>query len=214
MEQTQQPAAPREVLAIEVKDDLLSVELENAEFGKVLRQIGEKKGFKVEVKGDVAYRKLSTTFRNVDLERGVQRLLTLVQEKNYSFHFDSAGALNFVDVFGGSTPSAAPGRVGLAPMPTRPVIQRAITAPPPLPVQPITGGPPSFSQPPRRPPVPVTTFRRPAMPAAPVASPAPQDQPYAGEETIYNEQGNEEEVQEVPYIPAQTRPVYIPPRTR
>lgn len=194
-------------MSIEVKEDLLTVDLLNADFGKVLKEIGSKKGFKVEINREVSQKKITTKFRDIDLERGILRLLTLMKEKNYTIHYDSAGAVSFVDVFGASAP-AAPAKTQTPA--TRPQIQRTITAAPPQPAQPAVSAPPSIApQTPRRPPVPVTTFRRPAAPA-----PLPQEQPQEQGESSFQENGPEEDVPEVPYIPSQSKPVYIPPRTR
>ena len=97
-EAPQQPVVPKQDVTIELKDNLLSVELINAEFGKALRSIAAKAGFKVEIKSDSSGKKLSTKFSDVDIESGITRLFTIVKEKNYLMHYDTKGAISLIEV--------------------------------------------------------------------------------------------------------------------
>jgi hypothetical protein len=156
--QPEQPEPPKQTLIIEVKNDLLNVELANVDFGTVIRQIAGKAGFKVEGSGEVFSKKLNTKFNNVEIERGIVRLLTLARETNYTFHFDTKGAIVRLELFPASV--AAPSGTR---QPQRPQ--------PPQRIQP-------FPQPqvPARPsPVtPVPSLRRPVIPGRPTM---PQPRP-------------------------------------
>jgi hypothetical protein len=106
--QMQTPQSPEEipvepvksVQSIEISDGLLSVELTNVEFGKVMKEIAEKAKFKVEIAGDVSHRKINTTFRSVDVEKGIRRLLTIIREKDFTISYNSAGNIERLDIFG------------------------------------------------------------------------------------------------------------------
>lgn len=187
------PEIPVQVSNIDVKDNLLSVELVNAEFGGVLNSISQKSGFKIETSGDVSSKKLTTKFIDMDLERGIERLLSLLREKNYMFHYDDKGMLSKVEVYGG-TP--APTSVSKPQTQIRPQFQRSAPADAP----PVMQGRPV----PQRPTVSRT---------APVQQP---DQPLYQPQVPQNnmEDNGGDIVEEVPYIPPQKKPVYIPPRVR
>jgi hypothetical protein len=128
------------VMNINVKGNLLSVKLLNAEFGAVLNDIAQKAGFQVDIGSDAYSKRLSTDFEDVEIERGILRLLTLIREKNYSIHYDSKGFLSKLEVFGGAIiekPQA--GR-----QPIRPAVtQRPIPVRPPAPTLPRPLQPPA-----------------------------------------------------------------------
>jgi len=95
------PAEPvKSVQSIELSNGLLSVELANVEFGKVIKEIAEKVKFKVDVASDVSHRKISTTFKGVDVEKGIRRLLTIIREKDFTISYNSAGDIERLDIFG------------------------------------------------------------------------------------------------------------------
>ncbi|MBI5206107.1 MAG: hypothetical protein HZA11_14430 [Nitrospirae bacterium] len=111
--QAQQPAAPatpqdipvepvKPVMKIEVNDGLLSVELSDAEFGNVIKEIAEKAKFKAEISNDVAVKKISTTFKDIEVERGVRRLLTIMKEKDFTISYDTAGLIDKLEIYGGA----------------------------------------------------------------------------------------------------------------
>lgn len=109
----QPPAAPatlqdipvepvKSVMKIEVNDGLLSVEISDAEFGNVIKEIAEKAKFKAEISSDVAVKKISTTFKDIEVERGVRRLLTIVKEKDFTISYNTAGLIDKIEVYGGA----------------------------------------------------------------------------------------------------------------
>lgn len=209
---TEEP--PRTVLSIDVKDNNLSVELRDAEFGKVMDVIAEKAGFTVGLFGDVYSKKISTSFKNIDMERGILRLLLLLKEKNYSIYYDPKGLISKLEIYGSPAPEKA------APAPRQPV---AIKPPlstniqkPLIPAAP--AAPPKPSLPPRisAPPKPVLPAVQPRQPMLPPATKAPQLSPPTQQdiqrEEIMDILDEEDAVDEVPYIPPTQKPVYIPPK--
>lgn len=95
-----QPEETAPGYSVSVKDNLLTVYLIDAEFGKVLRSIAKQTGFTVEIDSDVSGRKVTTRFTNVDLERGINRLLMLIDEKNYLFHYNKKGMISKIAIYG------------------------------------------------------------------------------------------------------------------
>lgn len=127
------PAEPKPVMNIEVKDGLLSVEISDAEFGDVIKEIAEKARFKVEISGDVAYKKISTNFKGVDIEKGIRRLLTIItlmKGKDYTISYNSEGFIDRLEVYGESSDKPA-----VRPLQKRQVIQRPFSpSVPPVPL--------------------------------------------------------------------------------
>lgn len=194
LEEAGQPEEPPVVTVVELQGNLLSVDLVNAEFGEVMQKIAEKAGLNIEIGGDVPHRRLSTKFRDVELERGIVRLLSLVKEKNYSLKYDLAGALNRVEIYGGIVPSppqqARPPMPGIpqsprpfsGPVPQRPdsmpaTPSRKVTSPSPASKSGLTRFPPA---PAAQAPVPSPLSRpAPALPENPSGPPVSSFQPSA-----------------------------------
>ena len=184
-----EPEPPKQVMKIEVRDNLLDVELENVDFGSVIRSIADKAKFKVEGSGAVFGKKLNTKFSDIEIERGVTRLLSLVKERNYMIHYDTQGAISRLEIF----PSAQ----GSSPAPgTRP----APVMQPPVRTQPT---------PVRQAPQPTVTLpTRPApIPVRP-ASPAPR--PVQPQVFPDDDEDDDEDVEEIPYASPQSRPRFAP----
>jgi hypothetical protein len=194
--QPAQPEPPKQVLNIDVKNGHMSVELSNVDFGTAIRAIAGKAGFKIEGSGPVFSRKLNTKFSNIEIERGVTRLLSLVQESNYMLHFNTGGAISSLEIFPATGGAASPG----VRQPQRSQIpQRQLPArQQPQQPQPSAVTPPG---------VPVRPIRPPTRPTAPPPRPVqPQVLPDDNEE-------DEENVQEVPYVPPQPKqPLFAPKR--
>lgn len=96
------PVEPvKSVMKIEVNDGLLSVEISDAEFGNVIKEIAEKAKFKAEISSDVALKKISTTFKDIEVERGVRRLLTIMKEKDFTISYNTAGVIDKLEIYGG-----------------------------------------------------------------------------------------------------------------
>lgn len=195
----QQPEPPKSVLNVEIKNNLLSVELENVDFGTAILAVADKAGFKIEGTGEVFSRKINTRFTKIEVERGVIRLLTLVKESNYTLYYDSKGLISKLEIFGkgsGRAPSVT-SRQPLSPTPA--LRQPAVTPDSPQPQRPATVSP----IPQRQPMQPVVRRRRP-LPSQPAAQPATSARPQATEETEeYDE--IEESVNEIPYVAPQPR---------
>lgn len=144
--QAQQPAAPappqedipvepvKPVMKIEVNGGLLSVEISEAEFGNVIKEIAEKAKFKAEISSDVALKKISTTFKDIEVERGVRRLLTIMKEKDFVISYNMAGLIDKIEIYGGGVSRPI---VNTQPQPKKPQIRRQKpfqrTPPSPLP---------------------------------------------------------------------------------
>lgn len=202
--QTEVPSSPpveppKQKMNIEVKDNLLSVDLLDAEFGSVMKSIGEKANFKVIITGNVLSKKISTNFKDMHIERGILRLISLTREKNYFMYYDSKGLLSKLEMggssFGGSQGSgswidramkdmkrSSPPPVPTSPAPSQsPASERAIEPPPQQsPPPPSIGATPVF---------PATPLRKggPPVQKAPLSPPSTEEDTEEDEDYDYDE---------------------------
>lgn len=207
-DQEPQPEPLKSVLNVEIKNDLLSVELANIDFGAAIRAVADKAGFKIEGTGEVFSRKLNTRFTDIEVERGVLRLLTLVKESNYMLHYDTNGLISKLEIFGlgsGKTPSVTT-RQPLRPTP-------ALRQPAVSPDSPQTQRPAAISPVPQTRPLPPVARRRPVI-SRPIPSSQPAAQPSGTAKPQPSEEDKEEEesVDEIPYVAPQPRPAPVPGR--
>ncbi len=191
------PEPPKAVISIEINNNQLSVDLENADFGAAVRAIAEKAKFRIEGSGEVFNRKITTKFSGLDVDQGVARLLSLVKESNYLIHYDTGGKINRLEIF--RTAGGAAGNVQQPGMrtPLQPghMPNRGISAPSQTPSRPTT------IMPSRPTPVPV----RPSSPPARVVQPQvfPDD----------DDDDDDEDEEEVPYVaPGPGRQIVPPSR--
>ena len=192
--QAEEPEAPKQVMIIEVKDHLLTVEIENMDFGTVIRSIADKANFKIQGSGSAFSKKLNTKFSDTEIERGVTRLLTLVKESNYLVHYDTKGNISTLEIF--ASAPGSPAIAGIKPPPgiqpiVRPQVPSPLQQPRPLNIQP---------SPAQRP---VPTPVRPTTPAPSAVKPQvfPDD-----------EDDDDDEIEEIPYVPSQAQPRFTPKR--
>jgi hypothetical protein len=163
---------------IELKDSLLSVNLKDATVGTVINEIGRKAGFKPNINPSVSNKLVSTSFKDLKLEKGIGRILSLAGAGNFMIKTDSAGKITSLRVF------------------EEPATVRATTAP--------GAQPPRVSAPATRAPSrqPVRPFfrgaRRPVTPTPPAAPQAPSEEelhpelfeePAEGEEEPQEDEG-------------------------
>jgi hypothetical protein len=125
-------------LNVEVRDNQLSVDLVNAQFRSVIKAIAEKSGFTVVLSSRTAGGKITTKFADIDLERGIMRLLQLVREKNYMFHYDTKGMISKLEIFGGTpgspgftSPEMPKRRQISSPKYRKPAVRRTLRSPAP-----------------------------------------------------------------------------------
>ncbi|MBI5101847.1 MAG: hypothetical protein HZB33_08460 [Nitrospirae bacterium] len=146
------PRPAEKVVNVEISDGLLSIELVDADFGDVMKAIAEQSGIKVTMSGDVQSRKLNTRFRGIELERGIVRIMTLINEKNYTLKYDTTGKVEMIEIYAIAAPAPAPGKST-----GRPDASKARTPAPAATV---------------RPPAPAAAPATPSRPPAPSAAPA------------------------------------------
>ncbi|TAL26020.1 MAG: hypothetical protein EPN94_04175 [Nitrospirae bacterium] len=123
-------------MKIEVKDGLLSVEVSDAEFGNVMKEIAEKAKFKAEISGAVASKKITTNFKDIDVERGVRRLLTVMKEKDFTISYNTAGMIDKLEIYGSAakpfaTPTTPPKKPQYIQKPPMPILPPQPLPPPP-----------------------------------------------------------------------------------
>jgi hypothetical protein len=86
-------------LDISLLGDHLSVELKEADFGVVMSEIAAMAGFELDMSETVSQRKLSTKFSDLEIQRGIQRLFTLINHRNYFIYYNAEGSITKVEVF-------------------------------------------------------------------------------------------------------------------
>jgi hypothetical protein len=126
-----QPETAKES-SIEVKDGKLSVDVTNADLGSVMNQIGAKMNVPVQVNGAVFSRKITTKFSGLDIDRGIERLLTLAKENNYLIRYNEKGGLSGIELYADNPAPSSGQRVpglmspasGVAPNNNNPVFRR------------------------------------------------------------------------------------------
>jgi len=210
-DQEPQPEPPKKILNVIIKDDLLSVELSNVDFGSAIRAVAEKAGFKIEGTGEVFSRKLNTKFTDIEVERGVLRLLTLVKESNYMLHYDPKGMISRLEILGISSgkPPSVTTRQPMRPTPA--LRQPAVSTP--SPDSPQVQRPSTVTPLPQARPIPPVMRRR-VVPsrAMPSSQPAVQPSVPAKPPAAENDEEEEEPVEETPYVAPQPRLAPVPVR--
>lgn len=183
---------PRQHSTVMLENNHLSVDFDNVTIGEIIQAVSQKAGFKVQGGSAALGMKVKTKFTDLELEEGIKRLFSLVQESNYLIDYDAKGRISKVIIF-------APGTAGSSTQtPASPAYRRVI--------------PGSRSAAPAVPPPPVVR-PVPQVPQIPEGSPAPQvSQPENPEpqEIINSEDPPVENVPEIPYVPPQSRPAYLP----
>ncbi len=143
-----EPEPPKPISSVTVEDGKLSVDLVDADLGNVMNEIGAKMHFEVTISGGIYGKKISTKFTGLDVERGIERLLSLVQEHNYLIYYDAAGKLSKLELYLPAPVSVIqPAMANPTPEPYRRRYRRYI---PPQPGQAFPGQPQQPAAPARR----------------------------------------------------------------
>lgn len=171
-------------MRIEVRDDLLSIDLVDAEFGGVMKAISARAGIKVDMSGAIQQKRLTTKFSGIELERGIIRLMTLMKEKNYTMTYDTRGRVSAVEVYSIEQEAASPARAH-----SRPEMKKTLKSSS-APEQPVPG---VQKNPPQQ--------RRLIPPLKPAAISTERSKKIAAE----SEDEGEEDVEELPYIAPQKK---------
>lgn len=128
-----QPEVSQQISTIMVEDGHLSVEFVNVNFGEILRSISQKAGFRLEGSSRFFNKKVTTKFTDLDMDKGLIRLFSLVKENNYLISYDAKGAVSKLKISSPGAPvgttSPAPARIPVlrrrrgVPIPQRPAPQ-------------------------------------------------------------------------------------------
>jgi len=184
-------------MQIDIKGDLLTIDLVDAEFGSVMQAIAAKAGVKVDMSGPIQQKRLTTKFSGIELERGISRLMTLMQEKNYTMKYDSRGRVSALEVYGAEPAAVSQPRTGTRPEPQKNPQKSVQKTLPPAPVpseQPAVPGVQKNPPPQRR----LIPPSKQAGPSVPPSAKSRKTDPY-------NEDEGEENVEELPYITPQKK---------
>ncbi len=177
---------------VRVRSGMLSVKLEGALFGPTLQEIGRQAGFEAVITPEIAQKELSTTFRDMDLQKGLQRLLSLISHRNFFIYYGANDSITRIEVYG-SGEVQKPGRRGKTYTPST--------------------GPSKAQSRVSRP----STVKRPSViqRKAPSSTSVQRVQPPVTEvPTEVTPETFKEEEYDVPYIVPQQEPQYVPPYKR
>jgi len=206
-EAVSQPEVPKQISIIKIENNRLSVELANANFGEVIQSIAQKAGFSIAGYSDTFSTKVTTKFNDLEIDSGFARLFSLVKESNYLISYDTKGSIAKLEVYGAAATLSVPHSPAMPQTsPVRPQFQPSHPAALPQRVLPRIPSPAARPIP-QVPPQPVA---RP-FPQAPQPAPAEQEQET---QDVGREDIPDQDVKEIPYIPPQKKPVYIPPIKR
>lgn len=78
----------------------LSVTADEAQFGHIMEELARKAGFEVTISTDVAIKTISTNFRDLELEQGINRLMGLIRHRNFFISSGRDGKIKKIDIFG------------------------------------------------------------------------------------------------------------------
>ncbi len=195
-------------LLVEMDNGLLTVKAREESLGRIMDMISMKTGIDILVSPEVSNRTLSTDFSKMELQKGVQRLLSLLNMKNYFIYYGADGSINKIEIHGEtveaekSSPARQPRR--------RPTVNRRRR-----PVRPQTRRAPQRPQMPQMPP-----SQQPDIPGQfpPGMMPGGEPMPPGMEPMMVNP-GEPVPPDYIPgregmpqYIPPARVPAYIPPR--
>jgi hypothetical protein len=93
-----QPEVPKHISTIMVEKNLLSVEFVNVDFGEILRSISQKAGFTLEGFSPAFGQLVTTKFNDLEMDKGIIRLFSLVKESNYLISYDEKGSVSKVKI--------------------------------------------------------------------------------------------------------------------
>lgn len=174
-------------LHVELNDDLLSIDLVDAEFGSVMKAISARAGIKLDMSGPLQQKRLTTKFSGIELERGIIRLMTLMKEKNYTMKYGTGGKVTALEVYGSELSVAPPPRAHTRPesLKTPQKTPQPAAVSPERPVSGVQKNPP---------------LQRRLIPLAKPAAPSPEKP-----KTIdpYDNDDDESDVEDLPYIAPQ-----------
>jgi hypothetical protein len=88
-----QPEAPKQISTVIIDNNRLSVEFVNVSLGEILRLISQKAGFRLEGSSPAFNKKITTKFNDLDMDTGLVRLFSMVNENNYLISYNTKGAI-------------------------------------------------------------------------------------------------------------------------
>ena len=101
------PVAEASDFTVKVARGRLSVKADNAPFGSLMDKIAKSAGFEVVISPDVAQKSLTTEFKDLDMERGIQRLMGLISHRNFFMFYGRDGNIKKIEIYGAKGASTA-----------------------------------------------------------------------------------------------------------
>jgi hypothetical protein len=182
-----------------VTNGRLTVSAQDAAIGNILSAISEQAGFEIAISPDVAPKTLSTQFTNMDIQKGIERLLALINHNDYFIYYGKDGGISRIEVHGAeeNPDSSTQNTRGRDSRNIPPANNRRLRPPVRRTPRPVPSTPNRINRPPlSSPPMPVNPRSGDNGPARviPPRRPAPA------------------RTGTTPYIPPTRMPAYIPPK--
>lgn len=86
--------------SVKVNRGRLTIKANKATFGGIMDKIGQAAGFEVAISPDVAARTVTTEFSDIELERGIQRLMGLISHRNFFMFYGRDGNIKKIEIYG------------------------------------------------------------------------------------------------------------------
>lgn len=95
--------------SVKVKRGRLTIKADNSPFGSIMNRIGKSAGFEVAISPDIAAKSVTTEFSDIDLERGIQRLMGLISHRNFFMFYGRDGKIKKIEIYGAGKLSSLSG---------------------------------------------------------------------------------------------------------
>ncbi len=85
-------------IEISVTENRVSLRIENISPEVVLKELADRAGFSINMRGNILQKSLTTAFENLTIEETIQRLMSLLQIRNYNIFYNEDGSVKRVDI--------------------------------------------------------------------------------------------------------------------
>jgi len=119
--QTMPPETQERELEIKIENNSVYLKASNVSLKEILKALAEKTNFELILNSSTTI--LSTSIEGLPVDETIQRLMNIVQEKNYNIYYDEKGMIKRLEVF----PST---ETGASQQPQRPPLPKIRRQPP------------------------------------------------------------------------------------
>ncbi len=85
-------------IEVSIAENRVNLRVENINPEMVLRELADEAGFRINIKGNISQKSLTTTFEGLTIEESIQRLMGILQIRNYNIFYNEDGSVKRVDI--------------------------------------------------------------------------------------------------------------------